>query len=79
MTKVSAFRHLFVCVNLVGSSNATELNKEKIKIVYALVTNKPINLGDILIEHIEIAACSTRSDKKLTFPGFISHLCLAKG
>ena len=79
MTKVSAFWHLFVCANLVRSSNATELNKEKIKIVYALVTDKPINLGDILIEHIEIVACSTCLDKKLEFPGFISHLCLAKG
>ena len=67
MTKVSAFWHLFVRANLVGSSNATELNKEKIKIVYALVTKKPINLSDILIEHIEIVACSTRLDKKLAF------------
>ncbi|KAK0583102.1 hypothetical protein LWI29_033400 [Acer saccharum] len=79
LTKVSAFWHLFVCANLVGSSNATELNKEKIKIVNALVTNKPINLGEVLIEHIEIAACATRLDKKLAFPRFISHLCLAKG
>ena len=54
-------------------------NKEKIEIVYALVTNKPITLSDILIEHIEIAACSTRLDKKLAFPRFISHLCFAKG
>ena len=79
LTKVSAFWHLFVCANLVGSSNATKLNKEKIKIVYALVNNKPINLGEVLIEHIELAACSTRLDKKLAFPGFIFHLCLAKG
>ncbi|KAK0583104.1 hypothetical protein LWI29_033434 [Acer saccharum] len=33
----------------------------------------------VLIEHIEIAACATRLDKKLAFPRFISHLCLAKG
>jgi len=79
LTKVSAFWHMFVCSNLVVSSNATELNKEKIKIVYALVTNKPINLGEVLIEHIEIAASSSRLEKKLAFPGFISHLCLAKG
>ena len=79
LTKISAFWHLFVCANLVVSTNATELNREKIKIVYALVTNKPINLGEVLIEHIEIAACATRLDKKLAFPGFISHLCLAKG
>ena len=78
-SKVCAFWHLFVCANLVGSSNVTELIKEKIKIVYALMTNKPINLSEVLIEHIEIAACLTRLDKKLAFPGFISHLCLAKG
>ncbi|KAK3184986.1 hypothetical protein Dsin_032272 [Dipteronia sinensis] len=35
LTKVSAFWHLFICANLITSSNATELNKEKIKIVYA--------------------------------------------
>ena len=79
LTKVSAFWHMFVCSNLVVSSNSTELNKEKIKIVFALVTNKPINLGEVLIEHIELAASSTREEKKLAFPGFISHLCLAKG
>lgn len=60
---MSAFWHLFVCANLVPSSNATELNKEKVKIVYALVTNKPINIGEILIEHIESSACTTRLDK----------------
>jgi hypothetical protein len=79
LTKISAFWHLFVCANLVVSTNATELNREKIKIVYALVTRKPINLGQVLIEHIEIVACSTRLDKKLAFPGFISHYCLAMG
>ncbi|KAK0583661.1 hypothetical protein LWI29_001127 [Acer saccharum] len=79
LTKVSAFWHLFVCANLVGSSNAIELNREKIKIVYTLVTNKSINLGEVLIEHIDIVACATHLDKKLAFPRFISHLCLAKG
>ncbi|KAK0599251.1 hypothetical protein LWI29_003623 [Acer saccharum] len=59
------------------SFNATKLNKEKIKIVYALVTNKPINLGEVLIEHIEITTCSTRLDKKLALSGFNSHFCLA--
>ena len=47
--------------------------------MYALVTNKPINLGEVLIEHVEIAACSSRMEKKLAFLGFISQLCLAKG
>ena len=70
---------MFVCANLVVYTNATELNREKIKIVNALVTCKPINLGKVLIEHIEIAACLTRLDKKLAFPGFISHYCLAIG
>ena len=79
MTKISAFWHLFVCANLVVSTNATEFNREKIKIVYALVTNKPINLSEVLIEHIEIVACASLMDKKLAFPGFISLLCLAKG
>ncbi|KAK3229627.1 hypothetical protein Dsin_001508 [Dipteronia sinensis] len=73
LTKVSAFWHLFVCTNLVGSSNASELNKEKIKIVFALVIDKPLNLGDLLIEHTESAASSPRLDKKLAFPGFITH------
>ena len=63
LSKVGAFWHLFAYANLVGSTNATELNKKKIKIVYALVTNKPINLGEVLIEHIESAACSTQLDK----------------
>ena len=44
LTKISAFWHLFVCSNLIVSTNATELNREKIRIVYALVTRKPINL-----------------------------------
>ncbi|KAK3193369.1 hypothetical protein Dsin_024679 [Dipteronia sinensis] len=44
LTKVSAFWHLFICANLVGSTNASELNKEKIKFVYVLVTNKPLHL-----------------------------------
>ena len=70
---------MFVCANLVVSTNATELNRENIKIMYALVTNKPINLGELLIEHIEISACASRMDKKLAFPRFISQLCLAKG
>ena len=43
------------------------------------MTNKPINLGEVLVEHIEIAACASRSDKKLAFPGFITHYCLANG
>ena len=79
LTKVSAFWHTFVCSNLVVSTNATELNRDKIKIVYALVTNKPINLGEVLIEQIEIFACASRLDKKLAFPGLITQLCLAKG
>ena len=78
LTKISAFWHLFVCSNLVGSTNASELNRDKIKIVYALVTNKLINLGELLVEQIEIAACTSRLDKKLAFPGFITQLCLAK-
>ncbi|KAK0601388.1 hypothetical protein LWI29_023780 [Acer saccharum] len=78
LTKISAFWHLFVCSNLVGSTNASELNRNKIKIVYALVTNKPINLGELLVEQIEIAVCTSRLDKKLAFPGFITQLCLAK-
>ncbi|KAK0592998.1 hypothetical protein LWI29_028837 [Acer saccharum] len=78
LTKISAFWYLFVCSNLVGSTNASELNRDKIKIVYALVTNKPINLGELLVEQIEIAACTSRLDKKLAFPGFITQLCLAK-
>ena len=79
LTKLSAFWHLFVCSNLVVSTNASELNRDKIKIVYVLVTNKPINLGELLVEQIEIAACTSRLDKKLAFPGFIAQLCLAKG
>ncbi|KAK0580044.1 hypothetical protein LWI29_035573 [Acer saccharum] len=79
LTKISAFWHLFVCSNLVVSTNASELNRDKIKIVYALVTNKPINLGELLVEQIEIAACTSCLDKKLAFPGFITQLCLAKG
>ena len=67
LTKISAFWHFFVWANLVISTSATELNREKIKIVYALVTHKPINLGQVLIEHIESAACSTRLEKKLAF------------
>ena len=43
------------------------------------MTNKPINLGELLVEQIEIAACTSRLDKKLAFPGFITQLCLAKG
>ena len=38
-----------------------------------------MNLGEILIEHIESGACTTRLDKKLPFPGFITHLCMARG
>ncbi|KAK0599648.1 hypothetical protein LWI29_007290 [Acer saccharum] len=79
LTKISAFWHLFVCSNLVVSTNASKLNRDKIKIVYALVTNKPINLGELLVEQIEIAVCTSRLDKKLAFPGFITQLCLAKG
>ena len=30
LTKISAFWHLFVCANLIASTNATELNREKI-------------------------------------------------
>ena len=70
---------MFVCANLIVSNNATELNREKIRIVYALVTRKPINLGQVLIEQIESTASSSRLDKKLAFPGFISHYCLAMG
>ncbi|KAK0601052.1 hypothetical protein LWI29_020898 [Acer saccharum] len=55
------------------------IRQDKIKIVYALVTNQPINLGELLVEQIEIAACTSRLDKKLAFPGFITQLCLAKG
>ncbi|KAK3212512.1 hypothetical protein Dsin_017218 [Dipteronia sinensis] len=79
LTKVSAFQHPFVCENLVGSTNASELNKEKNKIVYALVTNKSLNLGDLLIEHIESAATSSRLDKKLAFSGFLTHFCMKLG
>ena len=79
LTKISAFWHLFVCANLIVSTNATELNREEIRIVYALVTRKPINLGQVLIEQIEYVASSSRLDKKLAFPGFISHYCLAMG
>ena len=43
------------------------------------MTNKPINLGELLVEQIEIAACTSRLDKKLAFPGFITQLCLARG
>ncbi|KAK0603528.1 hypothetical protein LWI29_005926 [Acer saccharum] len=52
-------------------------NRDKIKIVYALVTNQPINLGELLVEQIQSAACTSRLDKKLAFPGFITQLCLA--
>ena len=52
LTKISAFWHLFVCSNLIVSTNASELNRDKIKIVYALVTNQPINLGELLVEQI---------------------------
>ncbi|KAK0583778.1 hypothetical protein LWI29_002830 [Acer saccharum] len=52
---------------------------DKIKIVYALVTNQPINLGELLVEQIQSAACTSRLDKKLAFPGFITQLCLAEG
>ncbi|KAK0593526.1 hypothetical protein LWI29_038053 [Acer saccharum] len=79
LTKISAFWHLFVCSNLIVSTNASELNRDKIKIVYALVTNQPINLGELLVEQIQSAACTSRLDKKLAFPGFITQLCLAKG
>ena len=79
LTKVSAFWHLFVCANLIVSTNVTELNREKIRVVYALVTSKPINLGQVLIEQIENVASSSRLEKKLAFPGFISHYCLAMG
>ncbi|KAK0571934.1 hypothetical protein LWI29_023745 [Acer saccharum] len=79
LTKISAFWHLFVCSNLVVSTNASELNRDKIKIVYALVTNQPINLGELLVEQIETAVCTSRLEKKLAFPGFITQLCLAKG
>ncbi|KAK1552555.1 hypothetical protein Q3G72_019122 [Acer saccharum] len=79
LTKISAFWHLFVCSNLIVSTNASELNRDKIKIVYALVTNQPINLGELLVEQIQSAACTSRLDKKLAFLGFITQLCLAKG
>ncbi|KAK0582299.1 hypothetical protein LWI29_023877 [Acer saccharum] len=79
LTKISAFWHLFVCSNLIVSTNASELNRDKIKIMYALVTNQPINLGELLVEQIQSAACTSRLDKKLAFPGFITQLCLAKG
>ncbi|KAK3230375.1 hypothetical protein Dsin_002256, partial [Dipteronia sinensis] len=79
LTKISAFWHLFVCANLVGSTNTSELNKEKIKIVYTMVTNKPLNLGDLLIEHIESAASSPRLDKKLAFLGFLTCFCMKQG
>ncbi|KAK3219266.1 hypothetical protein Dsin_013236 [Dipteronia sinensis] len=61
------------------STNASELNKEKIKTVFALVTNKPLNLGDLLIEHIECEASSSRLDKKLAFQRFLTHFCMKQG
>ena len=79
LTKISAFWHLFVCANLIVSTNVTELNREKIRVVYALVTSRPINLGQMLIEQIENVASSSRLEKKLAFPGFVSHYCLAIG
>ena len=64
---------------MIVSTNVTELNIEKIRVVYALLTSRPINLGQVLIEQIEYVASSSRLEKKLAFSGFISHHCLAMG
>ena len=47
LTKISAFWHLFVCANLIVSTNVTKLNREKIRVIYALVTRKPINMNKL--------------------------------
>ncbi|KAK3204712.1 hypothetical protein Dsin_018758 [Dipteronia sinensis] len=73
LSKISAFWHLFVCCNLCPTLNASEVSTKKAKIVFALMNDKSINLGEQVVLCLENSSCFTGIHR------FITSMCKAYG
>ena len=63
--------------NLAPTSHTSDLNMDRVRLVYGLVTKMDMDVGSFILGQISQMAQSSSS--RLGFPALITALCIAKG
>ena len=77
LTTLAQTWSIFCYSNLAPTSHTSDLNMDRARLVYGLVTGMDMNIGDLISGQITIMAQSNSS--RLGFPALITTLCRSRG
>ena len=68
---------VFSYSNLAPTSHTSDLNMDRARLVYGLVTNMDMNIGALISG--QISSIAQNNSSRLRFPALITALCRARG